>query len=290
MTKPTLLICPGIPKTGTTTIAQHVNTSNYFHYGFGKENYYLYLLYHKLNNPIPPLKIDRGMCGKKLHINTRYNKFHEYIQDPFYQEYKSFTKYNNYFNDFSIENYTNFYLELAEYTGKDVMDFTQFNCYLPQEFLQECYNHLSKHFNLKILLCYRDPIKRLFSHITMDWNVFHSNRFDNTKEIFYNELTQPFITTFYTDTYTKFKTIFGDENVLPIIYEKYFDSSNDLERKKLFDFINIPPQIIDLSRNYFKADYRETLNQEDITFAKDKLKDAYTLWQQVIGELPNEWI
>jgi hypothetical protein len=45
-----------------------------------------------------------------------------------------------------------------------------------------------------------------------------------------------------------------------------------------------------VSQNYFKTDYKETLNQEDITFAKDKLKDAYTLWQEVIGELPKEWL
>lgn len=290
MTKPTLLISPGIPKSGTTTIGHQIQDSNYFFYGFGKENYYLYLLYHKLNKPISLLKIDRRMSDNGLVICTRYNKFHENIHDPFYSEYKSFTKYNNYFDKFSIENYINFYLELAEYTGKDVMDFTQLTCYLPQDFLQECYNHLSKHFNIKILLCYRDPIKRLFSHIMMDWNISHSNRFYSTKQIFHNELTESFTTTFYTDTYTKFKTIFGDENVLPIIYEKYFDSSNGSERRKLFDFLNIPNQTIDLSRNYHKTDYKETLTEKDILVAKDKLRDAYALWQEVIGELPKEWI
>ena len=288
MTKPTLLICPGIAKAGTSTIVQHLRSSNCFDYGFVKENYYLYLLYRKG----PVTKIDRGMCDRRLYRYVRYNKFHEYIHHPFYQEYKKFTKHNTFFNNFCIENYITYYLELAEYTGKDVMDFTQMICYLPQDFLQECNQELSKHFNVKILLCYRDPIKRLFSHIMMDWNISHSNRFNSAKQIFYNELTSSpsFLNTFYTDTYTKFKTIFGDENVLPIIYEKYFDSSNDLERKKLFDFINIPPQIIDLSRNYHKTDYKETLTQEDITFAKDNLKDAYTLWQEVIGELPSEWI
>jgi hypothetical protein len=282
MTKPTLLICPGIPKTGTTTIAQHLQDSKYFHYGLAKEFVYLPLIYSKQNDS----RLDH-LCKSK--------EFRATIQNKFYTTYKSFTKCNSFLYEFSIENYINFYLELAEYTSMIPMDFTQHTHKLPQQFLQECYDQLSQHFNIKILLSYRDPIKRLFSHANMEhitnssWMRPNSNRYP-AKHFFYNDLTKKHIHNLYTDTYSIFNNIFGKENVTHIIYEKYFDSSNDSERKKLFRFLNIPYQTIEISKKYNEGKYKETLTQEDITFAKDKMKDAYTLWQEVIGELPNEWI
>lgn len=286
MTKPTLLICPGIPKAGTTAISQHLLDSKYFHYGFDKEMHYFFLIYAKINR----------VYGSKYLF--RYREFISKKNHKFYKEYQNFTQHNSYFdNKFSIESYINFYLELHNYTGMMPMDFAQNIVNLPQDFLQECNQELSKHFNVKILLCYRDPIKRLFSDIHKD-RYYYSKYFivnmqarsQDAKKIFYHKINLPDIHSLYTDVYTKFKTIFGKENVSYVIFEKYFDSSNDLERKKLFDFLNIPFQDIDISKYHNKSNYKETLTQEDITFAKDNLKDAYTLWQEVIGELPSEWI
>ena len=133
--KPRLIICPGIAKSGTTTLWKVLEENGDIGHVANKETHYLSILYGKDYDEIYPTDI-------KVKFGTWL------IQ-------------KNGFETYSLDNYIHYLKSISS-----PVDFSQSISNLPEHFLEEIRDVLLEHFRVKIIILYRDPVERLFSHCT----------------------------------------------------------------------------------------------------------------------------
>jgi hypothetical protein len=316
MTKPTLVLGAGTGWSGTSPLYYTLSLDHqYCHSGRVKESYYLKhqtknLTEQKLyqNNFLRNL-LDKSILGNPPELldycNHTEEEFGTYSSLPLTLE-----KYINYY----LQHYN--YLKDTPYQA--VADFSNTNAFLDKDYLEEIAPKLKEHFDVKVLLIYRDPVCRLFSscnaafycdkpdHEYKNLGTIVNMRRRNIIHEKYKSLTDYFLDTTsisYTQIYHKFAENF---NTLPIVMEQLFDlNDNKTELERLSDFLGYTVTkthencyVPDMGTNAPKYQYlddqwssdREELTPELIAIARKKNAFVYDEWEKEFGSLPPSWI
>ena len=166
-----IVICPGMPRSGTTSLSRLIANDVY------KEPQYLFGLY------------DFDSCYPELYPEEVVNTHVKFILR---------------------ENRTNLNLDIpysfedySTYISKNTYDFSQTTWLLTEQQLIDIKKSLSQ-FNIKIILMFREPVSRLWSYCNMicdDWNT------RSPKQLFDEYITKCDI---YVDIFDKFNNVFDD--------------------------------------------------------------------------------
>ena len=225
---------------------------------------------------------------------------------------------------YTIDKYIDYYLRLHEKTKgtyQAVADFTNYNFELPEEFLIKWRDKMSQHFNVKVTFQFRDPIRRYFSEVGkfiqgnlilpgIDSHKIKHNAYVKSKQ--HIKLFRHYISSYpifppayYTQNIQKFVRVFGQERVLPIIMEQFWNPERQAEQcERLSRFLDY--EITRIHENVYypdrgtKAPHHEGLKDqfgsdfEDMTpqlyeWSKQYLGFVYSDWEKCYGSIPEEW-
>ena len=169
-------------------------------------------------------------------------------------------------------------------------DFSTNNAGLPVWFLKQYVPTLQEHFDVKVLIINRDPVRRLFSEINTRFQK-NSYEFSSAKEMFFHVLQYPTLRhfglhrmyegfnalTYQKEVVSNYKLLFT--NVLEISMEKFWEGkerlSEFLEYKidNLFDNVYYPFRGSNPIHHRYLADQwmsdKEDLTEEEYEHAKN---------------------
>jgi|TARA_B100000902_G_scaffold212423_1_gene202017 hypothetical protein len=322
--KPTLLLNPGTGWSATSPFHYTVTMENqYAHMGHKKENWYLNCL--QQNTPSAWRMFDTLWEG------TQYNGGKRPPTHPFG---KYLSRSNLFIENTSteilqktpkhIDGYIEYFLghyENVKETYAAVCDFSNANFSLDREFLLGIAPKLRDHFNVKVTMQFRDPVRRYFSEVgsvcqreleIMDafGGDFVASRYaarKKHKKLFFWNLKKDRLPYHcdYTDGYLKFCDAFGKENVYPMVMEDFWNPDKEKEElERLSNFLNYKITKIhhncyvpDMGSNAPEYDYLkdqwssdiEDLDEEDINVAGMYMGRFYKDWKVVFDELPDSW-
>jgi len=275
--KPLFVICPGLMKSGTTSLFLHFYNSYLLHFGHGKEHYYLNNIYQN---------------------NYDYeNKFrNNFLTEDFFtfKENHKFNTFKSYYQERTLENYKNYFLEIWEYYVSHkqmfygVADFSQSYAALSLDNIKHFRDYITEYFDVKIIRLVRDPIRRLYSYCNMvagkekAKEYFYEILTDKDKYYFYSKINSTFIANWNSE-------VWGDENTTVSVYERIFNKNTNYELERLSEFLNIPYLPIKKEVNILEGIYKDQLDQEDIEFAKEKLRQEYAFFHNTQKVLPSSW-
>lgn len=211
---------------------------------------------------------------------------------------------------------------------KSVVDFNNANATLKPEFLQTIKPTLEQYFDIKILMIFRDPIRRLWSHLNYlidDIQEFElsplregSNRrgawmsdLDRTPKQYFKDTTDALMNkgidehTQYARLYKKYSQVFGADKVHPIIMEDLWNPEDTATLKHLSNFLEFP--LTKLHQNAYYPDKGinapkypylrdqwssdvHSLTPDIIKLASQVLAPVYQDWKETFGDLPTAWI
>ena len=158
-------------------------------------------------------------------------------------------------------------------------DFSQSYFLLPEDFLYEVNKKLKDYFNVKIILIYREPIKRLISYMGMlhsDASFFGINLKDK-RDLFMEYVNNPKLQSLYKDVKEKYERVF--ENVMCLTTEHFF--LDQKKQKQLTEFLEVP--VVDVLPNPQNVrNYNIELSNEDLKLARYKLKDSIDVYEKLI--------
>ena len=175
---------------------------------------------------------------------------------------------------YNLDNYIS-YLN----SNSNASDFSQSYFLLPEDFLDEVNSKLKDYFDVKIILIYREPIRRLISYMGMlhsDANFFGINLKDK-RDLFVEYVNNPKFQSLYKDVKEKYERVF--ENVMCLTTEHFFLDRK--KQKKLTEFLEVP--VIDILPNPQNVrNYNVQLSDEDLKLARYKLKDSIDVYEKLI--------
>jgi len=207
----------------------------------------------------------------------------------------------------SIDNYISYYLKHWENCKHDyewVGDFCNQNALLSIPFMLSIRDKLLEHFDIKITMQFRDPVRRLFS-VANKW--VKNGKYPNMTpiQVMYEWLSGAFEpNAYYSSIYRKYCQVWGAENVRAIIMEELWNpETQKQELAYLSDFLDYNFTKVhentyypDMGSNYPKYEH---LNDQwsdivDITDEQYKtcaklMKSVYAEFQKTFGYLPDEW-
>ena len=264
--KPKLIICAGIGWAATRSIMFSLPTCNH---GICKEDHLL----HELNN-------------KKYYESINWRKTARQLKDDANRS-KKYNYPENIWNDITLSKYITLYKNNArEFDG--VTDFTNANQKLPLDFLVEIKQRLEEHFDIKVIMIFRNPVRRLFSECC----AWYNNKWvepeqPTAKDYFMEVLDTGSLTDSENYAYYFNNWRIAGYNPHPIIMEDlYTPESNTLQELK--DYLEVPVDLyptaywpekgVDAPRieglNCQKSD-TETLSKEEYEYARKKLTHHY---------------
>ena len=245
--KPTLLLNPGTGWAATTPFYYTLALDNKFtHAGHLKENSYLYTLKNPEYESYFLKKWEKNQDQHLVNENTLNHFSDEYMND-FINGKRDIDKYIDYYKK-----------HFEEIDRPSVADFSNYNLSMKEDDLKLVADKLREHFNIKVTMQFREPVKRFFSE-TGSIISFNKNRKsllnvykqdlrmtmliraqDHTGLFLYRIKKRDFSNLcFYMKNYKKFANVFGRENVLPIIMEKFWDPDQFKEQtERLSNFLN----------------------------------------------------
>ena len=245
--KPTLLLNPGTGWAATTPFYYTLALDNKFtHAGHLKENSYLYTLKNPEYESYFLKKWEKNQDQHLVNENTLNHFSDEYMND-FINRKRDIDKYIDYYKK-----------HFEEIDRPSVADFSNYNLSMKEDDLKSIADKLREHFNIKVTMQFREPVKRFFSE-TGSIISFNKNRKsllnvykqdlrmtmliraqDHTGLFLYRIKKRDFSNLcFYMKNYKKFANVFGRENVLPIIMEKFWDPDQFKEQtERLSNFLN----------------------------------------------------
>lgn len=288
--KPTFILFAGTAWSATTPLYYTLHKcQNYLHGGIGKEHYYLNLLDDGFLYP----NVKNIEFYRKKFIETKNNCINNTLE-------LNKTNVLNFGNTFSIDNYISFYTNLwknLDNKYQAVADFTNTNADLSENFIEKFAEKILPHFNVKVLIIFRDPIRRLFSKTNhFYYNCGAKYNYNTAYEVLLN--MKNYVN--YVDIYEKYKKYFP---IHQIIMEELWEDDG-LELKKLSYFLNYeikklhlnvyspdrgnkPIAIKNLSDQY-TSDI-EILSNESYNILFDKFKFLYEDYVRKFDRLPLHW-
>ena len=270
----------------------------YCHTGDNKENSYLWQTYLESRNSMKYIKMalrhyktqKQYLKTQNIRISKRYYKIQKkHINTQIYwrkQKYRNdvLTNLGDIFKKpFNIENYCNYYKKVYEIVKNDfesVGDFSTATCGVSEEFLWQIKPILLKHFDIKITMTFRDPIRRFWSqHGDINADITSHDK--------------------YAENYQKFSNVFGKENVHYIIVEDLWSGeTSEISRFLNYDIRHLGenmywPLSDNTKRHEFLRDQwgeEKKLPDKLIPEIRQKLDPLYLQYEQIIGRLPERWI
>jgi len=335
LTKPTLLMLPGHGWSATSPLYYTLaHNHKYCHCGHYKEGKYLEHIYY-YNNGCEDTLNKKRIRFRQLYNGARRDRDGDSKAMPFGERERPPTvmytsEYNQHWdkvfeNDyFSLPHTFDKYIayfknhwEAIKGTYSAVSDFTVNNIYFPEDFVHEVAAALKPHFNVKVLMIYRDPVRRAWSHLQFRWfqkNVrqgcvdpyhmfWQSLMLWNKPKKGYHDLKNELdIISLYTEGFRRWSNAFGKESVHNIVMEELWSSRETLAQ--LSDFLEY--NVTDLFPNCYipemgsKAPHLKylsdqwmsdqvDLSDEQLNTARALMDKAYTNFQKVFGYIPEQW-
>ncbi len=204
--------------------------------------------------------------------------------------------------DLYIRYYTRHY-ERVKHKFTYVHDFSNSNAFLPRSFLQKIAPKLKKHFRIKVLMIFRDPVRRLYSELSHNWQKSEQLRhnYNTTREYFRSYLKKGNFTQNcdYISTFKSYNSLFS---TLSIVSEELWGGKNhcqenlskflDFKLEKLWPNCYYPEMGTKAPKYEYLPDQwysdLEDLTEEDLTFGRKCLQKYYDDWYKCFGSMP--WI
>ena len=213
-----------------------------------------------------------------------------------------------FYESLSIENYIAYYLKHWEHCKHDyewVGDFSNQHATLSIPFMLTIRDKLLEHFDVKVTMQFRDPVRRLFSV---------ANRSSKIKE--YGDMTPIQImlkwlsgafepNAYYSSIYRRHAQIWGVENVRAIVMEELWNPDTQKEElEHLSDFLGYKftkvhqnvyyPDMGSKAPKYEYLSDQWSSDQVDITDEQYKtcarlMKSVYAEFEKTFGYVPYEW-
>ena len=213
-----------------------------------------------------------------------------------------------FYDSLSIENYITYYKRTWENCKHDfqwVGDFSNQNAVLSIPFMFSIRDKLLEHFDIKVTMQFRDPVRRLFS--VANKCVKRHQYGDMTPiQVMYQWLSGAFEpNAYYSSIYRKHAQIWGAENVKAIIMEEFWNPDNQKEQlDELSDFLDYkftkihenvyypdmgsnPPKY-EYLRDQWSSDLVDITDEQYKTCAK-LMKSVYSEFEKTFGYVPSEW-
>ena len=320
--KPKLLLCLGTAYSATTPLYYTLSVDQrYCHGGYDKEYKQLYLDYlrgtsnyrHYLKHQFRRMfqnkvKTHNEFGGERqrhpdVHYTNPFVKFTEEEKEYFFNPPTEISKY--------IEYFTKHY-ENIKGTYESVCDFSTDYGYFTQEHLSKIAPQLKEAFDVKVVMIFRDPVRRLFSQCQKAFYGMPEHfkpPFDTAVEYFFHLIETDYDRSIIcTDDKKSIKTAYKDmiDN-----WNEHFDvhyfAMEDLHTEQdtvdaLSDYLEYPIKIIhenvyfpEMGSSAPKLDYLadqwmsdfEDLSEQQLKKARQLLDVAYTSYP---GKLSSNWI
>ena len=241
-----LVLCPGLPRSGTTSLWHMLSDANFFTIPCKEPHFLTVLSGDETDSPT-------------FFPKEYKDRYHQYV-------YESNKQYININPPYSLELYKNY---IQEYP----YDFSQSYWYISENFLKEVNKELYD-YDIKIILLYREPVKRLYSFCNLvchEWDLDFS-----PIELYHKFLNSDDNRFLYPHLYNKYANVF--DNVICLKTETFFNSK--VEQERLLDFLNLP--LIELrSLNINQSNMCKELSDDDIAIGKERMKPSYDFYSSI---------
>jgi len=272
--------------------------------GHTKEHMYLFNMMMGEDNIRMDGKRPRPDVAKKRKKPDLLTHLSPYVLGKWTQEEE-----NRFFQDsLSIENYIWYYKKHWENCKHDyewVGDFSNQNALLSIPFMQTIRDQLLEHFDIKVTMQFRDPIRRLFSVAN---KCVKNNEYPNMTpiEVMYQWLSGRFEpNAYYSSIYRRHALIWGVENVRAIVMEELWNP--DTQKQELeylsdflgYNFTKVHENVYypDMGSNPPKYEYlSDQYNSDKVDITDDQyktcarlMKSVYAEFEKTFGYVPDEW-
>ncbi len=187
----------------------------------------------------------------------------------------------------SIEKYIQYYKRHWDYLDgefKSVGDFCNKMAVADEEYLCYLRDKLSEHFDVKITLIFRDPVRKIWSEARTEYSRMYNKKGGIRRSSLYGEV------------YEKYARVFGEERVLPMVMERIWEDPSELS-----DFLGHP--IPKMHRNAYYPErgtnikefpefwdqWRNEKNPIDYDRLRREFDLCYQDYKRVFGDVPVEW-
>ena len=315
--KPILLLNVGTCFSATSPFHFTLSLDNKCVYtGHVKENVYLLnLMFDKpvdryISENFAPDKRPKPDVAKKGRKPDELTHRSKYIVGKWTKKEES----EFFYGKLSIENYIAYYLKHWENCKHDyacVGDFSNHNALLSITFMESIKKKLLEHFDVKITMQFRDPVRRLFSIANAQTNpsgLVNRGEYPNMKpiQVMYKWLSGRFEPqAYYSSLYRKYCQVWGVENVRAIVMEELWNpDTQKQELAYLSDFLNYNITKVhenvyypDMGSNAPKYDYlidqwsSDWTNITDVQYrtCANLMKPIYSEFKKTFGYIPDDW-
>ena len=208
----------------------------------------------------------------------------------------------------SLDNYIAYYLKHWENCKQDyeyVGDFSNHNALLSIPFMQSIKNKLLEHFDVKITMQFRDPVRRLFSVAN---KLVKDEKYSNKTPIqlmhyWLSGALEP--NAYYSSIYRKYAQVWGVENVRAIVMEDLWNpDTQKQELEYLSDFLGYKFTKVHENAYYpyrgsnapkyeylvdqWSSDWT-ILTNEQYKICASIMKPIYTEFKKTFGYIPQGW-
>jgi len=269
------------------------------HVGFQKEDH---LLYHVYSDDAWQWRKPR--YERILKDSTSPNWEYEWGRRRKYAFHKNVDEILETFEKPTLETYIKYYTrhyQRVKHEYSYVSDFSNSNAILSLDFLQKIAPELKKHFKIKVLIIFRDPVRRLYSELSAFYqdNEDVRKKYPTSKDYWRSYLKMGYynINCEYVKRIKYYKSVFS---TLPIISEDLWGGKNDAlanlsnflqyDIKKLCPNCYYPEMGTKAPKHEKLADQYnsdlEDLTDEDLSFGRKYLEKYYDQWYNEFGTTP----
>jgi len=204
-----------------------------------------------------------------------------------------------YSENVTLDNFIEYYSKLASDEYKYVGEFSNQNSFLSENFLSKIASKLNKHFDVRVLVITRDPVRRSYSKTSANYQRIVNKQFPDSISYWKHVLALPGQDVFkfsYVDIYKKFSQHFKTHAIVSEELwsgkteelEKFLECKlNGLHRNCYYPEMGTKaPRYEELS-DQWTSDLQD-LTDEDYAYGKRHLQWIYDEWFEEFGTRPWE--
>tara|TARA_Y100001963_G_C6792335_1_gene456276 strand:- start:143 stop:1036 length:894 start_codon:yes stop_codon:yes gene_type:complete len=293
--KPTLLFNIGVPYAATTPLWFTLAHDNKIcHTGHHKENHYLWIVGFE----DPDIEVKNKFQSRPSTWNHQYYQRHLRL-DPGEWTKEELDDFWN--EDYNIDRYIRYYKRLSEKVDYPmVADFSNRNMKLKRPFLNSIGDKLKEHFNIKVTMIVRDPIRRWWSHVQDRQSGFESaaKGFEQGYPVKQGSGVYKLPEyCHYIVKYDNWKSVFPDIHI--VVMEEFFEGKVEKFEEFLGHKINKihrnvywPELGTDAPKHEDLVDQwtdKLPLTPELVDIGKKKCYGIYKAFHERIGYIPEAW-
>ena len=269
------------------------------HTGLLKEDWLLYHIYNK-----DAWEYRKYWYERLINDCMTPNWKHPYGYQNKYAFHNNLEEIKEIFEKPTLETYIKYYTRhyhRVKHEYSYVHDFSNTNAWLSHDFLHEVAPELRKHFNIKVLIIFRDPVRRLYSELSHYYKKSYilQKKYTSSIEYFrsYVKIGNYSINCDYVKRIKYYKSIF---NTTTLVSEDIWGGKNDalakLSNFLQFDIKNLWPNCYypemgtkaprhNRLADQYNSDL-EDLTHDDLVFGRKYLAKYYEEWYTEFGTTP----